>query len=255
MNEQDITEQIEDYLSGDMQGEALVRFNQRIKSDQELAAQVELYRTLDDALIDEGALALQEQTDTLGNDFFGVSEVETKPATFTIYRRSLAIAATVLLLVAGAWLWWSANATLSGPELFASYYEAPVFSNSVRGGDTPQKDKYTLAVEAYQAGKLEAAAQFFKEHANATPADIRASFGLASAYIQQQPPELNEAARYFQQVIDQGESLLVDRSKWYLALIYLQQENKTAAQLLLQELLNAEDKQLAKQADTLLEDL
>ena len=256
MSNQDNTEQIESYLSGEMKGDTLEQFKQRMQADQKLAAEVELHKNVDAAIFDEGAFNLQSLTDTLGEEFFTAPSMTEKPSRLKVYRRTWAIAATVLLLVVSGWVWWSLNGggSQTGEALFASYYEAPTFSNTVRGDD-PQADYYFQAVQAYKTNDLANAISLFEAHTEAAPNDIRAEFGLASALLQSQPPRLTEAASYFQVVIDHNESLLVDKSKWYLALIWLKQENRTAAQSLLQELSNSEDKQLAKQAQALLEDL
>lgn len=258
MNNQANFEQIEAYLNGDLSGDALKQFEHRLELDQELAAQVNLFKNIDTALLDEGALALQQQTEKFGATYFVEEEKqEAKIKKLPFYRRPLSIAASVIFLIACGLLWWFVNgtgSTMSNETLFASYYEAYALSDMVRG-EEDQSTIFDQAMDAYGKGDLAAAARLFQSHIADQPNDMNALFSLATVYLQQSPPALEDAARYFQAVISEGNSIFVSQAQWYLALIRIRQDDREEAKLLLQELLSSEDQNLGDNAQNLMEEL
>lgn len=257
MNDQDTHEKIEAYLNGDMTGEELRQFEQSLESDKALASQVELFRNLDIALADEQALKLQKETLELGETYFNTQEATEAPVRrLSVYRRPLAIAASIALIVSLGVLFWMTNSggSLSNEELFAAYYEPYAFSEGVRGDNDPE-NAYEKALSAIEREDYTAAIDLLQAHLTQQPSDMSATFALASTCLETDPPQWNEAAVYYQMVIEDGNSLMVDRAKWYLALIYTKQGEPDQAKPLLQALLSSADKELARQAEELMGEL
>lgn len=257
MNNQDTFEKIEAYLNGELSGEELSQFQASLKSDAELAGQVELFKNLDVALADEGAIALQKETLELGDLFFNEKKEESTPIRrLPFYRRPLAIAASIALIVSVAAVIWLNNGSgaMSNDELFAAYYEPHSFANGVRGGEDTANN-YDKAMDAIKLGDNDTAIRLLQSHLTEQATDVKAAFALATAYMQADPPQYGMAVQYFQFVIDDGKSLMVDQSKWYQALVYIKQGNKAAARLLLEKLQSSEDTSLVRKAGELLEQL
>jgi TolA-binding protein len=258
MNNQDTYEKIEAYLSGDMTGAELKQFEKSLEDDKALASQVELFRNLDNALADEKALKLQRETLKLGETYFNKQEAAPAPVRrLSVYRRPLAIAASVALIVSLGVLFWTLNSgggSLTNEELYTAYYEPYSFAETVRGDEEPQ-NTYEEALTAIKEGKYSAAIELLQTHLTQQPSDMRATFALATTYLEADPPQWSEAASYYQAVIDDGNSLMVDRAKWYLALIYIKQDETEQASPLLQTLQSSADKRLARQAESLLKEL
>jgi len=257
MDNQDTYEKIEAYLRGELSGAERSQFEENMKSDPAMAQQVELFKNLDIALADEGALALQKQTQKLGDAFFtetGNKAVSIRKLPF--YRRPLAIAASIAILLSlGVLLWMNNNSSsMSSDELYAAYYEPPDFADGVRGEEGAAND-YQKALDALREEDPATAINLLQAHIARQPADISAAFALGTAHLKTEPPALGAAKAAFQRVADDGKSLLVDQSNWYLALIALKQGNSESAQQLLQELRSSEEPELARKAEELLEKL
>ena len=251
-------EDIDAYLSGDMSGDDKKAFEQQLKEDKTLAAEVKLFQNIDEAISDESALDFQRMTNALGDEFFNAEKKEqpTPVRRLTFYRSPLAIAASVLLVVGLGLTWWwlGGKGSMDDNALFAAYYEPYTFQETVRGSDEPISN-FDAATKAFNANDYENAETFFMAHLEEVPNDVRASFGLGLLYLNQSMPALKKANNQFQDVIDDGKSLLVDKAKWYLALSCIKQGNRNAARPWLLELSQSNNKQLAKQASELLEAL
>jgi tetratricopeptide (TPR) repeat protein len=200
---------------------------------------------------------MQKETLKLGSLFFEEQKEETTPIRkLPFYRRPLAIAASIALIVSiGALIWLNrSSGTMSNDELFAAYYEPHSFADGVRGNeDTP--NNYDKAIAALRQKDNDSAIRLLQSHLTEQPSDVKAAYALAIAFMEADPPQYGQAAGYFQFVIDDGKSLMVDKSNWYLALIYIKQGNMAAAKTQLEALTNSEDTSLAKKAEEVLEEL
>jgi TolA-binding protein len=258
MNDQDKYEKIEAYLRGDMAGEELRQFEKSLESDNALSSEVELFRNLDEALADEQALKLQKETLKLGETYFNKQETTATPVRrLSVYRRPLAIAASIALILSLGVLFWTLNSgggSLTNEELYTAYYEPYAFSETVRGGDEPQ-NAYEEALSAIEQEDYAAAIGLLQTHLTEQPSDMRATFALATSYLETDPPRWSEAAASYQTVIEDGNSLMVNQAKWYLALIYIKQGETGQAKPLLQALQSSADKKLAQQAEGILKEL
>ena len=159
------------------------------------------------------------------------------------------------LLSIGAIIWLnSGSGTLSNDELFAAYYEPHSFANGVRGGEDATNN-YDKAIAALKQSDNDNAIRLLQSHLTEQASDVKAAYALAIAFMEANPPQYGQAATYFQLVIDDGKSLMVDQSKWYLALIYIKQGDMAAAKTQLEALKNSEDTSLVLKAEELLEKL
>ncbi|MCB0641663.1 MAG: hypothetical protein KDC44_08485 [Phaeodactylibacter sp.] len=253
------SEEIEAYLSGELPEADRKAFEAQLQRDKTLAAEVQLSQQIDAAVSDEAALAFQQLTQSLGKNYFVEENSEERTATvrrLPFYRRPLSIAASLLVLVALGLSWWWLNGKggQSDEALYAAYFEPYTFNESVRGNDAPLNN-YESAIRAYNAKDYPLAEQAFQAQLSEVPNDVRASFGLGLLYLNQPSPNLDAASDRFRMVIEDGKSLLVDKSKWYLALTCIRQGNRAAARPWLEQLIKADNAGLADQAKNLLEAL
>ncbi len=247
-------EEIEKYLDGTLQGADLKNFQERLETDKALAQRVDLIKNIDLSIGDEKAVALQKQTMDFGAEFFTETPPqESKVKRIPFYRRPLAIAAGFLLVVALLFLVQQQfnSGALSGQDLFAAYY-SPYQASNVTRGNQPDANIFEQGIQQYQTQNYTQAIQSLQEFLSANNNDLQASFYLGHAFLNEAPPKLKEAEEAFQKIIQDGKSILVPKSKWYLALIYLRQEELAKAKDLLQELVQSQDNKVAAQAKDLL---
>ena len=242
MDQQKIYEEIEDYLNGQLGTEATAKFEQRLRSDAALAARVQLFKNMGTALEDKKAMERQQQIEAIGEGFFAAQKTETPVRRLPFYRKPLSMAASILLLVVAGILWrqFGSNSFSSSDELFAEHFETYPLSEMVRGGNDPE-NPYQQAVEEYGSKNYPGAVASFRSLLANNPGDVPAAFGLANAYLNGQPAQLDLALRYFQQVAEDGNTAYAPKAEWYIALIYLKKGERDKAKSVLGEI-KGEDK-------------
>lgn len=248
-------ELIEQYLEGNLSNGALSDFKQQLNTNPNLARRVQLFQDLNSALGNEKVLRLQAELDTLGQAFFPTKEqAVAKTRTIPFYRRpSFAVAASFLVLFISAVLWWQiSSGSPSGTELYAQHFDTYALSDGVRGNQ--QADLYTPALQAYQQQDFTTSSRAFQQILQDNPADRFANFGLAQAYLNTQPASLDKAQAILQTIAEDSGSLYQPKAQWYLALIYLQQDNQQNARPLLEAVIRSRDSK-GEAAKKILEEL
>lgn len=245
------------YLEGKLSGTELSDFEAKLQANPDLAKEVSFLKEIDVAVSDQSVLQFQELVRKEGETF--KQEQNPKAAPVKKLRPSrfyLGIAASLLFLIGSVFLFWKYSATtpLSGQELFAQHFETYDLDQSMRGEAATTNVLFQTAIQQYQAKDFSAASNSFQQLVTDDPKDMVLSFCLANAYLNQATPSLDLAATQLRKIIADGESIYVLRSKWYLAMIFLEQEELAAAKKLLQELTPSPD-HLGKKANDLLKEL
>ena len=234
MSDQNLYEKIEAYLNGELEGSILSEFELQLKNDKELAAQVELFKDVDDAIKDKSTLDFQKLVADQGNAFLSDSK-PTQPVVKKINSFRYLIAAACTLLVMAAIFLLLKPSTSSSQELYAQHYEIFVLDENVRSTISNDSD-FDLAVENYQNERYDKAIELFKNILDDDPSDMITTFYLAHSYINNSTDDFDMARVNFEMVVQEGNSIYVPDSKWYLALIHLAQDNPSQAKTLLEEL-------------------
>ncbi len=236
MEEQKIFEEIEQYLNGQLDAASSARFEEKLRSDQRLAARVKLFIALDQTLADKKALEVQQQIESTGQQYFPRNITEARVRRLSFRKKVLAMAAVLLVLLAAGLFWWQSSAgSLSDEVLYAQYFTTYSMSDVVRS-ETPEASAFARATQLYQSGDYQAAQTAFLALLSENPDDMPAAFGLAHAYLNSQPPQPDLALPYFHQVIDDGNTAYVPKAQWYAALIYLKKGEREPAKKLLEEI-------------------
>ncbi|MCB0844854.1 MAG: tetratricopeptide repeat protein, partial [Bacteroidetes bacterium] len=224
MSAQDKYEKIEGYLNKTLSEEDMKAFEREMQADSALAEEVRLFADIDKAIIDTPALNFQRMVKEQGELFLKEEKHEEATIrTMNIKPYQWAIAAAVVLLIVSTVLLLNRKTPeqLSGKELFAQNIEPYSLDGELRGqgNDSTEKAK---AIKHYQNKEFDQAAGLFQQLADENPQDMESIFYLANAYLNQK--EFDKAQKEFEKIIKDNESLLVEDSRWYLALIFLHQE-------------------------------
>ncbi|SOD78001.1 tol-pal system YbgF family protein [Spirosoma fluviale] len=237
-------ERIERYLANSLSTDEQQAFERTLQQDPVMAHEVLIHRHLYEAIRNEVpdnlmARALQKAA----NDYFADEsqpEVVVPQATASKKSRHVPswywMAASVgLALVMGAGLFYVNNTTtVSNQELVAgnfTVYEAPAV---FRSGGKDEAPILKTAFVAYNQKEYRKAIDFFQKSLLENPRQVVPNF-----YIGQCKLALHDAKGAipaFQKVVDHGDNAYVVQAKWYLALGYIDLNQKEQASSLLREL-------------------
>ena len=236
MSDQKLYEIIEAYLNGDLNGKELSEFEARIKSDQKLADQIAIFKDVDYAIKDKPLVDFQKLVVDEGKSFLQEEDKTQTVVRKINWRRTLLIAASIVVFASALFVWKNQlNNPLTNEDLFAQHFESYELNESLRGTTNNVKD-FDLAIQSYQNKDFNAAVETFKNLSNSSSADMVTKFCLANAYLNQSPKNFAAAKVEFEKVILEGNSIYVPNAKWYLALILLEQDKRSEAIKLLQEI-------------------
>ncbi len=141
---------------------------------------------------------------------------------------------------------------MKSDQLFAQNYEIYQLDQLVSVDQA--ESELANALQLYQNKSYKNAAEVLAILSEKDIDNQKVMFALANAYLNQDPPALNQAANYFNQLIDMNTSVYVPKSQWYLALIYIKQNKQDQAKLLLAEVADSGDT-YADEAQVLLDQL
>ncbi|MGB0863150.1 MAG: tetratricopeptide repeat protein [Saprospiraceae bacterium] len=260
MNENNRQELIELYLQGELEGQVLHDFEQQLKADKTLQADVILSKDVQKALDGvEGEQLLTEQISSFNNKYVTQSQLlddSTKGNNQTSNsKRNISIAA--LLIVAALaifWIWQQQNTSneIEPEQIFASYYE-PYSSNQLARGDDDTDEAYLKAIEDYDNKNYNAAIVSLTQRIAAKPEEIPTQLLIGNSYLNVSPPETAKAIALFKKIAE-GETIYTTSANWYLALAYLQNNELETAKAVFEDLSQNASGQFANLAKQVLSD-
>jgi hypothetical protein len=252
MTEEEKFQLLDDYINGSLSAEQKAIVNQELQHNPAFAQEIALHRDMliglekavdqewknHFALLDKQSVNAEEVT---------VPEAKIIPLNRTSYYWWSGLAACLLV---GYFFYFLLNTGNKNEKLFAQYYEpymiASVQRNAGAGGTKEQ------AMQAYENGNYQEAAKLFTACVSVTPPDVSCTFYLGLASIETK--ELVKAEKYLSEVVNQPANDYRTRARWYLALVYLKQEQTEKAAELLKQL-QLEQGFYRKKATKLLQEL
>lgn len=224
---------IERYLDGDLSPEELQAFEERRAADPEFAQLVQA----GDLVVAGIRQAGEEETlgllQNIHEEEMGKKE-KPQARLFTL-RRTLAVAATLALLIVAGWFLLRPTAP-SSDQLFASYYQPPAFEQTRSGAATDPEGAdqlWTDAGQAFQTGDYETALNALNQYLSLIPENATALRYKAICQIELQ--EYDAALSTLGAIKDHPDWM--EEARWLSALIHLRQNDKQAALAQLDDLL------------------
>ncbi|MEM7106264.1 MAG: hypothetical protein AAF502_24255 [Bacteroidota bacterium] len=256
-NKQNVFEKIEQYLNGTLEGDSLRSFEEQLKTDPELKAELELHRLMSIAVTDEHKdKTIAVKLNEIGKDYLERRNSQQKSQRKTIFMQpgKWAIAASFAILVAlAAWFFMNDNTGLTNDELFAQTFVIPPITDRERSTTNDINTILESAYENYEKGNFNAAVKDFE--VALTEAE-KASFAYyqAIAFLASTPPDTEQAATNLIFIITDGDNTYVTAAKWYLALIHVKEGNIDSAKEYLQTL-SSKPSKYQRKAKALLKDI
>lgn len=233
-------ERIDKYLHQKLDEAELAVFEQRLATDMEWNEKVQEVKML--------SLGIQEEALMNKLDVFhqAVSaHTASKPKVIEVnWVKRLAIAATLILgITTVSWLFFSQK---TGTEkLYASYYKPDPGLATLMG--VSDNYEFENAMVDYKTGDYTKALDTWLKMQQENPDNDTLQYFIASAYLAKEDEE--QAAVYFDKVINRQESVFLQDARWYKALLLLKQGKKEEAVILLKATEHADKEALLRKLE------
>ena len=234
MNEQ-LFDQIEQYLAGELTAKEKSLFEEGLKTDQDLQDAYKAYRIAQLAGEAKGREILKARLNSLGTDLLANSPPYRPPFFQTpVGKTSLAMAATFLVILLGWWI-YPGLMQPSMPELYEDYMvnARPDIPGSRSAADA-QHDLWNYAIDAMVAENYPDVRRYLIQYLQDSTDDSEARFYLAFNYLNMDSTQA--AIQNFRKV--HPNYIRYPEAQWLEALAYLKMEDKKAVLKKLDEIID-----------------
>ncbi|MGB8192617.1 MAG: hypothetical protein WCF67_11895 [Chitinophagaceae bacterium] len=243
----DVFETIEAYLDGSLSAGEKRAFEERLKTDAQLAQTFREYQGIESSMrnaapaADEAAL--KDSLQQLRKKYF----TGKRSVTRDLFINWRAIAALVLIIAAAA-IWLTRSGDINSEELYLKYAQHSLLDNNSRGaGDDSLA---TRAARAFNARQYPQAVTLLRDYLVREPGDIEMQLAQGISYMEM---DSLAAARQVFNNIAGGQTAFVHKAQWYLALTYLKEKNYDQCKRILAAI--PQDAEVYDQAQALLKEL
>ena len=250
---------IENFLNQEMDAAELAAFEKEMANDEALKTEVNFHEDVVKGIKNAGPMAFKDlvagvHSEMKTEGFFEETVTdkvedqtvtkEAKVRSISIFRR-LAIAASFALLLTAGWFMFAQPNT---PEqLFADNFtiHQDVLSVEIEdrlaetgfGTNKEALNKLQQGINSYTAGDYQQAINQFSTFQSAAGDDALADYArFYQAISLLETKDISKAQEILEKLITKPSFPLIDDANWYLALIYLKQDNKQGATFILRTL-------------------
>jgi TolA-binding protein len=261
----DFSHFIEKYLAGEMSVSERIWFEKELNGNVELLNEVNLRKNTDKILEDHKIISLRNKLSMIekgrsadirfekkegiqfrsktGIQFDKKEDIQYSKSAGIQFRKlkmpfNLKYAAVIAGIVLIGSITIFSGKNLSNDEIVNRYfkvYEAPA---AQRSGQPLTSDDFSQALELYNTHDYQKAAILFSKVVERNPRDMQSE--LLSGVSNFEGKKYPEAKQSFVNVINDNDNLFIETAKWYLALCYVQTDEKKKA-LQLFEMIKKED--------------
>lgn len=218
---------IDAFLSGDLSPEENAAFLEALKKDTSLQKEVALHQDLDAALHETDVIDLRAKLQTIHTRVAINKNQGLIRQLFATRIVQLAAAVITLLIISTTVYQIVQDPGLSTDELYEMYYQPDDAVMFMRSGTTGADDGLLMeALRKYEQQDYQGALQLFKKDESS----LLVHFYSGLAYMEIEM--FDEAILSFQKVLDDGNSLFVEQSKWYQGLCYLKSDRLQDAKVI-----------------------
>lgn len=223
---------IEDYLSGILDKEEHAVIEERITQDNSFAKEVDLHRSIQNALSDREVLELEEILIKIRNAS-KKDKQEGKVISIKRRRSILGAVAAILLLIVATYLIWDKETEAPLADMFEPY---PFYLANRSLDDEAAQQQLNQAAQSYEAEEYQLALPIFESLLEHSPENMALQF--YKAYCELELEQYQLAEQSFVVILENGDSAYVQPAEWYLVQVYLAQEEIAKAKNLLQKIVS-----------------
>lgn len=212
---------VEQYLADEMAPSERIAFEQELKSNPDLAKELNLSRSIDSALKRDDIIELRlKLSNAMHPGHYAVAEV---PVVHIKSRKWwYAAAMMAVLLTIPAIMYLQTPSGNLNDSLFSEYYTSENIIDQTRGGEN-----IVEAVVKFQQKDFRAASVLFKRVLDADNTNIAVRFYYGISNIE--TGNYDNSIKAFIYIINQNDNLYIEHAQWYLGLCYLKSNQKAEA--------------------------
>jgi hypothetical protein len=223
---------IERYNAGEMSDAERLWFDKELKENKKLRDEVNLRKKTDEVLKNQDLISLRNKLSSIERSRSAKPISPTRSGK-QIYIKYAAIIAGAVII--GSLVFFSGR-NLSTEEILNRYTTEYKPTSNQRSSEVVSNEYFKQGLEYFDTHDYKNAAFYFSKVVESEPKDMYAN--LLSGISNYEVSKYSEAKQSFGIVIDDKKNLYIDQAQWYLALCFLQTEEKEKSIQLLKKIKN-----------------
>jgi tetratricopeptide (TPR) repeat protein len=222
MKPNDFSYFIERYNAGEMSLAEDLWFQKELAGNIKLQDEVNLRKQTDEILGNQDIMSLR-------NKLAGIEKKRAANVPANIHKKpvSMKYAAIIIVLVVVGGIALLSGRKMSSSEIMKRYYSVYEPTANQRSVQAVTDDDFTQALEYYKTHDFKNAALYFTKVVESQPKDMYATLLNGISYFEDS--QYTDAKNSFGKVIDDNKNLYIDQAQWYLAMCYINTNEKDKA--------------------------
>jgi len=223
---------IERYNAGEMSDAEKEWFLKELEGNENLRNEVDLRKRTDEVLKNQKVMSLRNKLSEIEKQR---SEVKSPvhASKKTVYVRYAAVFTGLVLIGTLVFL---PGKSLTNEDILKQYYRVYEPPTAQRSASSSTDANFSLALEFYNAHDYDKAEALFSKVLENKPGDMQTV--LLKGVTNFEEKKYPEAKQSFGRVIDDKNNLYIDQAEWYLALCYLNTNERDKAKELFRAISN-----------------
>jgi tetratricopeptide (TPR) repeat protein len=221
-------EEIDNYLSGELEEHLKNSFEDEIISNKHLASEVKLFGEIDQALGEKDVMDLRTSLTSLVKDS-NSTEIRGMRSSLSLKLNSrfwYAVAASIVVLVGINILFYSQSST--NPKIYSEFYQPHEYNNGLtRSAMNAEELLINQALTMLSLKEYDKALKLFSDILVKDNKNPAANFYAGTIY--QVKEKYVDAIQSYIKVIEEGDNLFTEQADWYLGLCYLKMDQREKA--------------------------
>jgi predicted Zn-dependent protease len=210
---------LEEYLDDLLSEQEGILFEEILRNDPELMKEFLLRKDVNEALQESDIMGLRNTLDE-------ISEYNNK--TKSIYKNSFFItsaAACIVLIITFSWICFYSLPNVNNQHLFGDYYSKYPVVNHFRSNTAKSENDLLLnfAFDAYESNDYIKSSEYLRKLVKADENNKMIKFYLAISEMEL--CNLHKSEELLLDLTKSKKHIFYEQSSWYLALLYLKQDN------------------------------
>jgi tetratricopeptide (TPR) repeat protein len=212
------------YLGGELDPLSTARFEETLKNDPALRAEMELYKEVEHALADTEILRFRSRLKELHEEL--MPEIE--KLTARTPRRLIRVAvAAGFLLVIGLGTFSILRMGTGSQRLLDKFYRPYDMTMVNRSGNSDMNAIMNMALIHYHNKEYRDAVILFEQLLEKDPSQMATRLYSGISYFEIK--EFQKASNSFNQVIQHNDNLYIEQAEWYLGFCFIMRDEKQKA--------------------------